>query len=98
MTGEQKQLVEDFQNTFATPHGKRVYNAIMAWSNYKDRILPTGHPGMVEFELGKREIFLYIMDKVECDLNVVAQQEADARHGQNREGHQQTEAIQDAAD
>lgn len=95
LTQIQKQLIEDCQITFATPHGKRVYEAIRKWSGYEDRIVPTGTPGIVEFELGKRELFLYIKDKVEADLNRLMEDDQVARTtpGPNVEGQQQTQAL-----
>ena len=94
MTDEQRQLAMDFQATFDTPHGKRTYDAIMRQSGYKERILP-GHAQVMGFDLGKRDLFLYILDKVEADTSQPAQQAvAQTDDGHNVKGQPQEQALE----
>ncbi len=76
MDEAQKQLIEDWQTIAATPAGKRAL-ADLAWRmNYRDRIVPFGQPDVTAFELGKREAYLYILDKIEANPNIVQQEVA----------------------
>ena len=74
MTDKQKQLIMDYQNTFLSEHGQRVYEDLMFRSGYSTLIPPND---LAIYNLGKRDLFMYIMDKVECDINREAQTEAE---------------------
>ena len=67
MDDNQKQIIEDYQTAFATPAGKRVLADLQYRLNYRARIVPMGAPDATAFELGKREAYLYILDKIEAD-------------------------------
>ncbi len=77
MDDTQKQLVLDYQKMFATDEGRRVYDDLATRLNYRTRIIPMGAPDATAFELGKREAFLYILDKIEADLNEQVQEVAE---------------------
>lgn len=79
LTDEQRQLVIDFQITFGTPEGQRVYVFLEYHSGYNGRIVPTPDDTLATLGciLGKRELFLLIKDKVEEDLNKEVQTEAE---------------------
>lgn len=95
MTEEQRQLAMDFQMTFDTPHGKRVLGAMKKWSGYEDRIIPVqGFPEFLPFELGKREFYLYIKDKMDADISEPEHQvEAVGEAAENKKGQRQETAI-----
>lgn len=76
MTPEQKQVVIDYQTTFDSEFGRRVYKDLKKWSGYDDRILPNGE--MTGFELGRRDMFLHIKDKMDADLNKEVQETAES--------------------
>jgi hypothetical protein len=96
MTEEQRQLAMDFQSTFDTPHGKRTLAAIRSFSGFDDRILPTGNSDFAIFDLGKRELFLYILDKVNADTSEPEQQvAAQTDDGHNVQGRRQEVAVGD---
>lgn len=76
MTPEQKQLVIDYQTAYDTDSGRRVYDDLMKWSGYNDRIIPNGE--MTGFELGRRDMFLHIKDKIDTDLNKEVQIQAES--------------------
>lgn len=97
MTEEQRQLCMDFQAVFDTPIGKRVYAAIKEFSTYDQRYSPSVHPSVTWCDLGMRNMFLFIKDKVEADTSQPEQQQkAEGKSGINKENRQQTEAVQDA--
>jgi len=95
LTTAQKQLIEDFQLTFGTQHGKRAYEAIKKWSRYEDSIMPNEVQGMMEFDLGRRDLFLQILDKVEADMARMLEddQQAQTQAAPNKPGQQQQTAI-----
>ena len=62
---ELKQLLLDYQEIFSTDAGKRVLADLA--TRFDGRIIPQGMPDCTGFELGKREAFLYIVDKVNAD-------------------------------
>jgi len=76
MTDEQKQLLIDYQTTFGSDSGKRVRDDIRKWSGYDDRIIPNGE--LTGFELGRRDMFIYIKDKMETDPDSETQTEAES--------------------
>lgn len=76
MTPEQKQLVIDYQTACDTDSGRRMYDDLMKWSGYNDRIIPNGE--MTGFELGRRDMFLHIKDKIDTDLNKEVQTQAES--------------------
>ncbi len=99
MTEEQRQLCMDFQATFDSPPGKRVYAAIKEFSTYEQRYSPNVHPSVTWCDLGKREMYLFIKDKIKADTSEPEQQQqAEGESGVNQENQQQAEAIQDAGD
>ncbi len=74
MNEVQKQLVLDYQEIFGLDAGKRVLNDLATRLNYSTRIIPQGIPGLIEFEVGKREGYLYILDKIKIDLSQEVQE------------------------
>lgn len=78
MTDEQKQLLIDYQITFGSDSGKRVYDDIMKWSGYNDRIIPNGLADLTGFELGRRDMFLHIKDKMETEPDEERQDKAES--------------------
>lgn len=78
MTDEQKQLVIDYQTVFDTEFGKRVYEDLTKWSGYNDRIIPQGVPDMTAFELGRRDMFLHIKDKLDANPDDEVQTESES--------------------
>lgn len=69
MDAKTKQLILDYQTAFGSEYGKRVYDDLSKWSGYEDRIIPQGVPDITAFELGRRDMFLHIKDKVEAKLD-----------------------------
>ena len=93
MTEEQRQLCIDFQTLFDTEQGKRVLGALVEFSTYEQRYTPGVHPSVTWSDLGKREFFLFIKDKLEADTSELAQQSvAITDEGVNKEGQQQEKA------
>lgn len=78
MTPEQKQTVIDYQTVFDTEYGRRVYADLMKWSGYNERIVPQGVPEITGFELGRRDMFLHIKDKLDTNLNEEIQEQAES--------------------
>lgn len=78
MTPEQKQIILDYQMTFDTDHGRRVKDDLQKWSGFDDRIVPQGIPDITAFELGRRDMFLHIKDKMDADLNEEVQETAES--------------------
>lgn len=76
MTDKQRQIVLDYQMTFGSDHGRRVYEDLKKWSGYDDRIIPQGE--MTAFELGRRDMFLHIKDKMDADLNEKVQETSES--------------------
>lgn len=87
MTNEEyKQLIQDYQMTFGTDHGKRVYDDLMTRSNYLNTfsaIVQCGLPEHTALELGKRELFLYILDKVKADPDKLEVPDVSVEPGEN---------------
>ncbi len=71
-----KQLVLDYQQLAGIDWGKRILSDLK--SRFDVRIIPQGMPDCTAFEVGKRETYLYIMDKIEADPNQELQEVADA--------------------
>lgn len=65
-----KQLVRDYQATFDTPHGKKVFEDLQEQSGFNGRIRPGSNPADTGFDLGQRDLFLYIKDKVDTILHI----------------------------
>ena len=78
MDAKVKQLILDYQITFDTEHGRRVLDDLQKWSGYDDRIIPTGVPELTAFDLGRRDMFLHIKDKVDTNLDKEVQQTAES--------------------
>lgn len=77
MEDNQKQLVLDYKMTFDSEHGRRVLNDLQKWSGFNDRIIPAGVPDVTAFDLGRRDMFLYIKDKIDADLDKEVQETAE---------------------
>lgn len=75
MDEKTKQLVLDYQHLFGSDRGKRVRDDLN--SRFNGRIMPTGVPDVMAFEVGKRETYLYIVDKIEADPDAVVQEIAE---------------------
>lgn len=78
MDDKTRQLIRDYQITFDSDSGKRVYEDLAKWSGYEDRIIPTEFPAITGFDLGRRDMFLHIKDKVKANLNEGRQQTAES--------------------
>lgn len=74
---EDKQLIRDYQITFDSDSGRRVLENLKKWSGYEDRIIPQGVPDVTAFELGRRDMFLHIKDKIDTDLDKEVQTETE---------------------
>lgn len=79
LTVKERQVIDDFQSTFGTPHGQRVLATLEYWSGYNGRIVPTPEDTLATLgcALGKRELYMFILDKVNEDLNKEVQTEAE---------------------
>ena len=80
MSYKTKQLILDYQATFGPDHGKRVVDDLQTWSNYTstfENLVGYAPPEKTAFELGKREAFLYILDKIRADPNQEMQEVAE---------------------
>lgn len=82
MDDNQKQLVLDYQTLFIGTGdvGKRVQDDMAERFNYNARfevIVKTGPPEQTAFELGRREAYLYILDKITADPNADVQEVAE---------------------
>ncbi len=78
MDDTQKQLVLDYQEIFGSAAGQRVYYDLSVRLNYSQSfagIVQCGLPEHTALELGKREAFLYIMDKMKADPDKEQQSE-----------------------
>jgi hypothetical protein len=75
MDDKTRQLVLDYQLLFGSDRGKRVLDDLK--SRHNGRIMPTGVPDVMAFEVGKRETYLYITDKIEADPDAVVQEVAE---------------------
>lgn len=99
MTEKQRQLCMDFQTTFDHPAGKRTLQAILDFSTYDQRYNPNVHPSVTWCDLGKREMYFFVKDKIEADTSEPEQQqEASVEAGENKEGRQQEKAESEATD
>jgi hypothetical protein len=81
MTEEQKQLVRDYQEVFKTDAGKRVFADLETNLNFNSSFevaIQSGLPAYTGLQLGKREAFLYILDKITADTNVECQDNTQA--------------------
>ncbi len=77
---ELKQLVLDYQDIFGTAAGKRVMDDMATRFNFRgsfSSIVQCGLPEHTALELGKREAYLYILDKIEADPNQEVQEVAE---------------------
>jgi len=77
MTDEQKQIIIDYQTVFDSDGGRRVLENLRKWSGFDNRIIPQGVPEVTAFALGRRDMFLHIIDKIEADPNKDRQTEAE---------------------
>lgn len=71
---EQKNLIEDYQKVFTSDAGQRVYDHLAEQSKYNKRIIPNGE--ITAFELGQRDMFLFIKDKMGANPNKQVQTNA----------------------
>ena len=63
----QREIIDDFQATFSSVAGRRVYDHLARQSGFNDRIIPNGE--LTGFELGRRDLYLFIKDKMLADPN-----------------------------
>ena len=95
MTEEQRQICSDFQATFGSPHGMRTLKILLDESTYEQRYLPSVHPSVTWCDLGKREMYLFIKDKMDADTAAPVQQEvAKVNAAVNQENVQQETAVE----
>lgn len=74
---KQRQLIIDYQTTFDSDCGRRVFADLRKWSGFDMRIIPHGIPETTAFELGRRDMFLHIVDKINTDPNKRRQEETE---------------------
>lgn len=74
----EKGVIDDFQTVFSTVVGKRVYDCLAQQSGFNHRIIPTGLDGIVGalIDLGSRDLYLFIRDKMLTDPNEQVQTSA----------------------
>lgn len=80
MNEKQKQLILDYQEVFGTDAGKRVRSDLETRFYFKDSfeaVIQSGVPEYAALQLGKREAYLYIIDKIEADPNQEIQEVAE---------------------
>ncbi len=70
-----KQLILDYQQLAGVDWGKRILSDLK--SRFDVRIIPLGMPDCTAFEVGKRDAYLYIMDKIEANPNQEIQENAE---------------------
>ena len=76
MDPKMKQLVIDYQTALGTEAGKRVLDDLK--TRFDAHIIPIGGmPDVMAYQVGQRETFLYIMDKIDADPNAEVQEVAD---------------------
>ena len=83
MDETQKQTVIDYQTAFDTVYGRHVLANLREWSGFDDRIIPTGRPDITAFELGKRDMFLHILDKLNAHPDDEQQTESEVGNAAN---------------
>lgn len=67
MPWKHKQLVIDYQQTFGTPHGKRVLYHLMGFCRMLSPSYAKGDPHATSFHEGQRNVALSILDKLGTD-------------------------------
>ncbi len=75
-----RQLVLDYQEIFKTAAGKRVGADMATRFHFNERfggVIIGERPEYTAFLLGKREAYLYILDKLNADPDAVEQTEYD---------------------
>ncbi|KKK80286.1 hypothetical protein LCGC14_2825020 [marine sediment metagenome] len=74
-----KQLIEDYQKTFLSDHGKRVYDHLAEVNFYNAPFctVMACTPQQVAFELGKREAFIQIRDILNTNPDQELQENTD---------------------
>lgn len=80
MDENKKQLILDYQEVFGTDAGRRVLNDLENRFYFKgsfEAVVQAGASEYTALQLGKREAYLYIIDKIEADPNAVVQEEAE---------------------
>ncbi len=70
-----KQLILDYQQLAGVDWGKRILSDLK--SRFDVRIIPHGMPDCTAFEVGKRDAYLYIMDKIEANPDQEIQENAE---------------------
>ena len=67
----QREIIDDFQATFSSVVGRRTLDCLKQQSGYDDRIIPRGIDGIVGtlIDLGSRDLYLFIKDKMLADPN-----------------------------
>ena len=80
MDAKTKQLILDYQIVFSSEYGERVLSDLRKWSGYEDRIIPIGIDGLVGAvsDLGRRDMFLHIKDKIDANLDKERQETAES--------------------
>ena len=84
MDEKTKQLILDYQEVFGTAAGKRVHDDLATQLNFNASFsiaVQSGVPEYTGLELGKREAYLYIKDKIEADPNAEVQETYDNDDG-----------------
>ena len=80
MTREQieQQVVQDFQETFATEHGKRALERIAKFCKEEDDCYKKGiDTNEVQFNLGKRSVMLMLRRQLKRDVKEIKQKKAE---------------------
>ena len=77
MDENKKQLILDYQEVFGPGDGERVRADLESRFNYNQSFALAVSSGNIEnvmMELGKREAYLYIIDKIGADPNAQTQE------------------------
>ena len=73
---ERAQIIDDFQATFSTPHGQRVYEMLKKKCHYDVEV--DCDDGMILSQItGMRNVFVFIKNWMEADPNEKIQTETE---------------------
>ncbi len=68
MIEAQEQIIRDYQDTFATPYGKRVLLDLMNKCRLNSTSFSRGSPYETTFYEGNRDVILYILDMMQRQM------------------------------
>lgn len=76
LTVKERQVIDDFQATFGTPHGQRVMAVLAKECKYNDEI-NCDDAMILSLWTGMRNVYLFIKAQLDADLNKEVQTEAE---------------------